>query len=265
MTFQPVIPTGGIAGWRFLQRTYDAQFQSFSSTGVNDRDTRYFLENIGGIETAEDLVSNRRLLSVALGAFGLEGDLENRFFIQKVLEDGTAADDALSNRLADKRYREFSDAFGFGPGQIRRTGLSPLMEQVARDHMVSRFEISVGQADESMRIALYAQHALTELAQGDASADTKWFDLMGLPPLRNMMQTALGLPPSFAQLDIDTQLVEFKGRLLQLTGTEDLSQFTDQGAVETLTDTYLARRQIAQLQTTISPAQTALILLGAGG
>ncbi|WP_253282886.1 MULTISPECIES: DUF1217 domain-containing protein [unclassified Ruegeria] len=78
------------------------------------------------------------------------------------------------------------------------------------------------------------------------------------------METALGLPRSFAQLDIDKQLVEFKDRLLQLTGSEDLAQFSDQKALEQLTDTYLARSQVAQLQNTISPGQTALILLGAG-
>lgn len=264
MTFQPVIPTGGLVGWRFLQRTYDSQFQAFSSSNINERESHYFLENIGKIETAEQLVSDRRLLQVALGAFGLEGDLDNRFFIRKILEDGTSADDALSNRLADKRYREFSDAFGFGPGQVRRTGFASLMEQVAQDNMAARFEISVGESDETMRIALYAQHALSELAQENVSTDTKWFDLMGLPPLRNIMETALGLPSSFGQLDIDKQLVEFKDRLLRLTGSDDLAQFTDEDAVNRLTDTYLARSQIAQLQNTTSPAQTALILLGAG-
>jgi hypothetical protein len=209
-------------------------------------------------------VSDRRLLQVALGAFGLEEDINNRFFIQKILEDGTRADDALSNRLSDKRYREFSQAFGFGPGEVRKTGLITNMEQIAEDNLVSRFEVSVGETNETMRISLYAQHALGELAAGDSSADTKWFDLMGLPPLRSMMETALGLPSSFSQLDLDRQLKVFKDRLSGLTGSDDLAQFTEPEAIQKLTDTYLARSQIAQLQSTISPAQTALILLGAG-
>jgi len=263
MTFQPVIPSGGIVGWRFLQRTYDAQLDSFSSSVVNERETEYFLENIGKVQTAEDLVSDRRLLQVALGAFGLEGDIDNRYFIQKILSDGTSADDALSNRLADKRYREFSEAFGLGPGEVPKTVLITDMEAIARDNVVSRFEIAVGEADETMRVSLYAQHALTDLAAQDSSADTKWFDLMGLPPLRSMMETALGLPSSFGQLDIDKQLEVFKDRLTGLTGSDDLTQFTDPAAVTRLTDQFLARSQIAQLQSTISPAQTALILLGA--
>ncbi|CAD0186169.1 hypothetical protein RUESEDTHA_03074 [Ruegeria sp. THAF57] len=263
MTFQPVVPVGGIVGWRFLQRSYDTQLESFSSSAVNERETRYFLENIGKVQTAEDLVSDRRLLQVALGAFGLEGDLNNRYFIQKVLSDGTSTDDALPNRLSDKRYREFSEAFGLGPGEIRRTGLQSFMEDIAQDNLVSRFEVAVGERDETMRISLYAQHALAELAVQESGANTKWFDLMGLPPLRNMMETALGLPSSFAQLDIDKQLVEFKDRLKGLTGSDDLAQFSDETAINRLTDQFLARSQIVQLQSTISPAQTALILLGA--
>ncbi|MEX0306137.1 MAG: DUF1217 domain-containing protein [Ruegeria sp.] len=264
MTFQPVIPTGGLVGWRFLQRTYDAQLQSYSASAINERETKYFFENIGKVRSAEDLVSDRRLLQVALGAFGLEGDLDNRFFIQKVLSDGTQADDALANKLADGRYRDFANAFGLGPGDARKTDSARAMEKIASDNLVARFEISVGETDDSMRIALFAQHALQEIATQGGSEDRKWFDLMGLPPLRNMMETALGLPTAFAQLDIDKQLEVFKVRLQRATGSSDLAQFAESEAVDKLTDTYLARNQIAQIQRVTSPAQTALILLGGG-
>lgn len=262
MTFQPVIPSGGIVGWRFLQRTYDAQIDSFSSSSVNKRDSEYFLQNIKKVQTAEDLVSDRRLLQVALGAFGLESDLDDRYFIQKILSDGTKAQDALSNRLSDKRYRQFSEAFGLGPGEVRKTGLITYMEDIARDNVVSRFEIAVGESDETMRIAFYAQHALGDLAQKAGSIDTKWFDLMSLPLLRRVIETALGLPSSFGHLNIDRQLEAFKDRLSGLTGSDDLTQFKDEAAVGRLTDQFLARSQIAQLESIISPAQTALILLG---
>ncbi|CUH42529.1 DUF1217 domain-containing protein [Ruegeria atlantica] len=76
------------------------------------------------------------------------------------------------------------------------------------------------------------------------------------------METALGLPSSFGQLNIDRQLEVFKDRLSGLTGSDDLTQFKDEAAVGRLTDQFLARSQIAQLESIISPAQTALILLG---
>ena len=45
----------------------------------------------------------------------------------------------------------------------------------------------------------------------------------------------MGLPTSFAQLDIDKQLEVFKDRLKGLTGSDDLAQFTDEAAVAKLT------------------------------
>ncbi len=265
MSYQPVIPASGLVGWRFLQRTHDAQLETFAASPSVERETKYFLNNIQTVTSAEDLVSDRRLLRVALSAFGLEGDIDNTFFIRKVLEDGTNADDASANRLSDRRYREFSAAFGLGPGDVLRTGLVTEMEVVARDSLTARFESSVGETDETMRIALYTQHALADLAGKGGSEDQKWFELMGLPPLRRMMETALGLPPAFAQLDIDRQLDVFKTKLSGLTNSSDLSQFTESSAIEKLTDTYLARDQISSINSALSPARTALILLGGAG
>jgi len=99
MTFQPVVPLSGYAGFAFLERTLETQQQAFNSSASIQRDTEYFLENIEKVETAEALVNDRRLFTVALGAFGLSDDINNKFFLQKVLEDGTLDPDALSNKL----------------------------------------------------------------------------------------------------------------------------------------------------------------------
>ena len=120
--FQPVIPIGGLGGWRFLQQTYDNQFKAFTQSTQLQRGSDYFRENIGKVETAEDLVGDRRLLTVALGAFGLQDDINSQFFIRKILEEGTANEDALANRFSDPRYKEMSQAFGFGPGEFLKVG-----------------------------------------------------------------------------------------------------------------------------------------------
>ena len=83
--FQPIIPSGGVAGWRFLQRTYDTQLETFGQSAQIQRETDHFKDTIASITSAEDLVADRQLLTVALGAFGLSDDIENRFFIKKML------------------------------------------------------------------------------------------------------------------------------------------------------------------------------------
>ena len=58
MTYQPVIAGAGLVGWRFLQRTYDAQFDAFTKSPRIQRDSDYFLENIGSVTSARELVSD---------------------------------------------------------------------------------------------------------------------------------------------------------------------------------------------------------------
>lgn len=261
MTFQPVVAGAGIVGWRFLQATYDKQFEAFATSPQLARDTDYFIENIGSITSAEGLVSDRRLLSVALGAFGLQDDINNKYFIQRILEDGTLDDDALSNKLADDRYGKLSAAFGFGPGEVRTTGSLIKMLEVASDNETGSFEIAVGETDEVMRIALYAQHELVDIAGDSLTESTKWFSVIGLPPLREMFETALGLPEGFGQVDIDKQVEMFQDRLQSMTGSSDIAQFTDPEALERITNLYLARAQIEQFNTATSSAAIALQLL----
>ncbi|UWQ91322.1 DUF1217 domain-containing protein [Rhodobacteraceae bacterium M382] len=261
MTLQPIIPAGGIQGWRFLQQTYDRQFSSFSKDPVLKRDAEYFAENIGAIQSAEDLVSDRRLLRVALGAFGLEDDINNRYFVQKILSDGTSAEDALANRLADERYKDFSDAFGFGPSSVPKTVNSTDMQNIVDRFREQSFEVAVGEQNNDMRLALNMQRSLKDLATGDMSEDAKWFTVMGNPPLRQVFETALGLPSATGQLDIDQQLGIFKDRAVANFGSSTFAQFSTDAGIEDVTIRFLARSQISQIGASVSSASTALILL----
>ena len=261
MSFQPFVPTGGIAGWRFLQRSQDMQVQAFNAGPVMARDTDTFLARIGQIRSAADLVADRTVLKVALGAFGLQDDIDNRAFIQRVLGDGTKADDALANRLSDKRYRAFSAAFGFGPGAVPLTGRRDEMEGIVARYRAQSFERALGEQDQTMQIALYAQRELPGIAAGASRETTRWYSVLGLPPLRAMFETAMGLPSSFSQLDLDKQVEVFRDKLQRATGSADISQFADPAAIEKLTTLYLARAQIRDLTAGMSSGATALTLL----
>jgi len=262
MSFQPAIVGSGIVGWRMLQRTYDTQFAVFNKGPALEREVSRFLEEVPKIETVDDFVRNRDVLRVALGAFGLQDDLNNTYFIKKVLEDGTIDPRSLANRLGDRRYKEFSEFFGFGPAELKTTGLNYKMQEIADRYREMSFESAIGQQDNSLRIAMYAQRELQELADLDESERTKWFTIMADPPLREMIQTALNLPSSFSQLDIDAQLPQFQKRMRRLTGSDDVSQFTEGSkALKRVTDIYLARSQVLNGTAGFSSGSVALTLL----
>ena len=259
--FQPVPVSSGLTGWQFLQRTYDRQFEAFNQSTIQQRDTDYFASNIGDITLAVDLVKDRRLLSVALGAFGLQDDINNTFFIQKMLGDGTTADDALANRLSDTRYRDLSEAFAFGPGEVRGALSPTFADEIIAKFQSNSFEIATGAQDDTMRIALYAERTLPDIVAKNSSPVTKWFTIMGQPPLRALFETALNLPESFGQVDIDQQLSVFQERSSRVLGVSDPSDFADPDVLEELITSYVARSQINSIGASTTGASIALLLL----
>ena len=261
MTFQPVLPLGGYAGWGVLKRTMAAQQQAFQASAVNQRDEAYFREKIGTINSAEELVADRRLLGVALGAYGLENDINNRFFIRKVLEDGTLTTGALANRLADKQYQKFSSAFGFGDYAMPGNKVSDFAETIIALCRTRQFETAVGNQNNDYRYALNAQRELATLSNRTISEDAKWFTVLGSAPLRQVFQTALGLPSSFAAIDLDQQLGVLKQKAEARFGADSISQFSEPEKVETLIKGFLLRSELAAGAAQMSPGMLALQLL----
>lgn len=264
MSFSPVLPMSGYTGWSFLKRTYDTQVQSFNAAPMMQRDVDYFRDRIGTVTTAEELVSDRRLLRVALGAFGLDADIGNRYFIQRVLTDGTTDSDALSSKLADKQYARFSAAFGFGDGGVPATRTEGFADRIVAAYQTRQFEVAVGQQDDNMRLALNAQRELAALAGTNSSDDTKWFTIMGSEPLRRVFETAFGLPSGFVSLDLDRQLSVLRDKMQALTGDSEPGQFTDADRLDSLLRRFLVRAEASSGYSLTTPGAGALQLLQAG-
>lgn len=258
--FTPIVATGGLTGWTLLNRTLEQQTQLFNNAPSLQRDTDYFRQNIGDVQDAEALVSDRRLLRVALGAFGLGDDINNRAFIKAILEQGTDERDALANRLSDNRYKQFADAFAFldanGSGNLDTGFAARIVDQFRR----REFENAVGKQDASLRIALNADRELAALATEPGSENALWFRILGSPPLRKAFDVALGLPPSFAQLDLDRQLNEIKSLAAQRLDIHSPRDLTNKETRETLTRQFILRDQLNDFKITSSQS-IALTLL----
>ena len=238
MSFQPVVPLSGNAGWAFLERTRESQQQAFSQSPRIGRETDAFEARIGQITSAEQLVADYELLTVALGAFGLSEDIGSRFFIRQVLEDGTGSDDALANRLTDKRYYDLAEAFAFDLTPPN-TQLSDFGARIAEAYRERQFEEAVGETDEAMRLALSLEREIGNLAERDLSEDGLWFTIMATPPLRQVFEGALGLPKAIGSLDIDRQLTIFQDRALSFFGDSGVRQFAEPGKQDELIRRFL--------------------------
>tara|TARA_R110000737_G_scaffold348187_2_gene381481 strand:- start:293 stop:1996 length:1704 start_codon:yes stop_codon:yes gene_type:complete len=111
--FTPTVMGTGVSGYEFLMRTRERQQELLAKSAPVARDTDRFVSKLKDIQTSDQLMEDRSVLKIALGAFGLDEDINNTAFIKKILDSDLSDGKSLANRLADKRYLAFAKAFNF--------------------------------------------------------------------------------------------------------------------------------------------------------
>lgn len=261
MTYQPVLVGQGAAGWALLKRTYQKQLNVFVKSPEIQRDEAAFRERIGKISSAEDLVADRQLLKVALYAFGLEADLPNKAFIQKVLESKTLAEGSFASKLADKQYLKLASTFGFGDFVPPRSKLSDFPDKILAQYSARRFEVAVGSQDDSMRLSLNLERELPLLlAKKDTSDKTLWLNILGNAPLRRVFETALGVSGSRGGT-LDQQIDRLREKLSRLYGSDSPRVFSDPNTLQSLTRRYQVMNEITGQTSNSRVSSPALVLL----
>jgi hypothetical protein len=260
MSFLPAIPIGGIAGWQFLQRTEVSQRTVFDKGAQISRETAYFRANIGKADTVEKLMADRTLLKVALGAFGLEGELPKRAWIRKILEEGTLKTDALAMRLTDTRYRDFATAFGYGNVEGPRIFSGAFADRMVAAYRDRQFEVAVGSVNDDMRLALNFRRTIDDVVTS-SSKTANWFSIMGNSPVRAVIDAALGMPKELAQVNVDKQAEFYARRAASVLKIDDPRKLADPEVMEETIRRFLVRRQIEDGPSALTPGMGALTLL----
>lgn len=261
MTYNVQAGTGGFLGWKILERTSERQMEIFQKSAEIQRSRDYFSENISSIESADDLVSNYKLLSVALRAFGLDDDIKNRAFIKKVIEADPEDDNSIVNKLSDKRYLGLNKALNMSSSAVLDGTASVSADSVINLYVTRSFEKNVGERYEEIELALNARRELPTLAKSSSSENTKWYTVLGNKALRTVFETAFGLGSSFSTLPVDRQLQEIKAKFEKFSGSSDLSKLSNEKTLNDVLTLYLIKNG-SGVQTGQNKFSVALTLLG---
>ena len=259
MPISPVLTSSGLTGWNFLNATLESQEKLFNSSADISRDVDYFTENIENVKTLDDLMGDRRLLKVALGAFGLGDEINKGAFVRKVIEEGTTDRSAFAVRLNNSDYLEMAQVFDFTGGDLSLSEAD--IGSIVKNYQQETFEVSLGEVDNSMRLALNFKREIAELADAGLSDDGGWFKAMGSVPLRTVLESAFNMPTGFAQLDIDKQKELLADKANVLFGGKTVDVFKDPDVIETTVRRYLLQEQIESGPSSNTPGFSALSLL----
>jgi Protein of unknown function (DUF1217). len=190
----------------------------------------YYKANADKVESVDDLMKDRRLLSVALGAYGLESQVDSKALLRKLLSEDPTDSTSLAQRMADPRYRAFATAFA----SLREDGGASIGKAESIDAVVglyqqTQYEKAVGRNDTSARQALY-------FARVAPKATESIYQVLNDSTLGAVVREAYGLPKETAALDARQQV-----RQLEAKGF-DYTKLSDPKYVETLINRFLASK-----------------------
>ena len=166
-----------------------------------DRETKYYLDNIGKVKSIDDFVNDYRLFNYAMKAYGLGDMAYAKAFMVKALKEGVSDPDSFANKLTDKRYAEFVKAFDFSKLGDSATVYNPAQQGVVQNY--------------AMQVDLHAMQAGLDNARAETSnflahiGEVKSIDdLMGNTRLLTYAMTAFGLDPSKEAPETVRQMLE---------------------------------------------------------
>jgi hypothetical protein len=130
-----------LLNYRLYAGDLTASLQRVQSDTRVASDTQYYDEHIGKIKTVDEFLSDTRLYTYALKAYGLEDQAGSKAFIRKVIESDLTDTASFANALSDSRYRTFAEAFSFNnattpAATAQSTGQKEAMIEAYSEHRV---------------------------------------------------------------------------------------------------------------------------------
>jgi hypothetical protein len=233
------ISMSAMLDYRMVEVSLDKQVAAFRKSGVVARDIEYFRQNIGKIETADELVKDYRLYRVVLSAYGLDSQINAQGLMKKVLGENWGDPKATANRLVDSRYREIAKAFNFHFAGDSKLKNAAFVEGIVDRFVTTEFEKSTENTSPGVRLALYFKRMAPNV--------TSWYQVLGDKPLYEVVRTALQIPAAGSQTGIDGQAKLLERRI-------GLDSLKDPAALERFIGRFLANYDQANASTTTSVA-----------
>jgi Protein of unknown function (DUF1217) len=175
------------------------------------QENTYYHSAIGKVQSLEGLLSDRRLVTYLLKAYGLEGENISDGELRSVLTSDPLDENSFVSKQSDQRLRDLAAALNFtSDGDIGRVAGKQAQTRsnilkTADLNTRQTMESDVGATNEGARLALYFQRKAPDI--------TTAFDILADKAIFEVVRTALALPESMSQASIERQADILIGRI----------------------------------------------------
>jgi hypothetical protein len=250
---QPAFPI-----YQALSHSREKQFAQFAQRPLVEREAEYFLKEAKKVETVDDFLNNRRLMAVALSAFGMDEEINYMGRIKKVMSESIDDKDALMNKLIDPRFKEIATEFALGDVGTLKLGLNSFLREIVEKFKVNEFEKYLGEQNPALREVEYFKRNIGKIENT--------YNILGDKVLRSVVTFGLQLPPEMALQSIEKQKSLIDKRL-------DFEDFKDPEFVDKFVRRFLILKDAESSEqgfafgsgSTVKNAFAIGLLQGAGG
>jgi len=203
----------------------------------------YYSATIDTIETVDQLLADKRLVSFIKTAYGIGGETISDSMLRQILTSDVEDPRSFVSLGSNTRFRALAEAFNFGTdGKAKRVTLGLAQDPYAlkgtQDLYVRQtMEQKAGAENPGVRLALYFQRK--------ASSIESAYSILADKALREVVMTALGLPEAAAQADVDVLAKMISNRI-------DIADFQDPDKLEKFLARFSALYDIANPQSVSS-------------
>ena len=181
-----------------------------ASQAAATAETKYYTSTITGVKTLTDFMSDPRLVSYAKTAYGLDPGTSDAT-VQQILTSDLSSPKSVASTTGSAA-RQLAAAFNFSTtGTVSRTGgtaQSAKSVQTMNDaYLEQTLEDEAGDDNEGVKLALYFGRKV------QAGAVTSAYSILADSALLKVVQTALNIPSSSGNQDIDLQANAITSRL----------------------------------------------------
>lgn len=212
-----------------------------------------YQERIQSIDTVKELLADREVIDVVVGAYGLDAENVTDDFLKQVFASDLSDPKSFVNQQPDGRWAELVASFNFDAnGNLTRETIGTVQQRGETLETVNKYlrqtlEENEGASNEAVRLALYFERTAPNI--------TDAYGLIADDALMAVFRTTFGFSDEFSNMDVDQQARVINDNL-------DLAELQDPAKLERFLQRYTA---MYDTENNVGASSAATILAGGGG
>ena len=162
-----------------------------------------YQERIQSIDTVKELLADRDVIDVVIGAYGLDPEDVTDDFLKQVFASDLSDPKSFVNQRPDSRWAELVASFNFDAnGNLTRETIGTVQQRGETLETVNKYlrqtlEETEGASNEAVRLALYFERTAPNI--------TDAYGLIADDALMAVFRTTFGFSDEFSNMDVDQQ------------------------------------------------------------